>query len=360
MRTKFTSRSPVGLTSAACLGVAATAVALSVVVFPSAARADTGGPRLVYSDGGRAYRATAAHPTHRHALAKPRHSSVWGVAVSPNGRRVAEYVFVRLHCTTRGCRGFEMRLVVGDKNGQHRHQVFVNHSSGFFLTGLAWSPNSKRLYYGTLHNEQCGVPSASHLVMARIHADGTVERSRVPGGDGLTSPTVSPGGGRLAAVRTTYDDQCFARSSSLVKLRLRDGHVSAPLLTATDTQFALSRPAWSPDDARIAVVAQNPCCTGAGESSNIDVVAADGSSHGIPVVAASGNSNFWLGGAAWRSTSQLWYSRAFVSEDDHTPSQPGNLYSVRLSETGVSFEPPVKRTGTPRRSEGGPSFGLRS
>jgi dipeptidyl aminopeptidase/acylaminoacyl peptidase len=120
--------------------------------------------------------------------------------------------------------------------------------------------------------------------MARIHADGTVERSRVRGGGGLSDPTVAPGGGRLAAVRTTYDDRCFATSSSLVTVRLRDGNVSAPLLTVIDGQFALSRPAWSPDGARIAVVKQNPCCTGVGESSDIDVVASDGSSNGFRVL----------------------------------------------------------------------------
>jgi Tol biopolymer transport system component len=336
------------------LAVAITAIALSVVILPPApAQADTGGRRLVYLDHGWAYRATAADPTHRHRLVRPRHSIVEEVAVSPDGSRVAELLQID-HLGGR----LEHRLVVAGAGGRHRHKVFSTDSSFLHVTGFGWSPNSKRLYFGKSSQRECGVAPREWLTMARIHADGRVDRSRVPGGAGRTSPTVSPGGGKLAAVRTTWDDRCFATSSSLVKLRLRDGHVSAPLVTVTNTQFALASPAWSPDNALIAVVKQNPCCTGDGESSDIDVVAADGSSNGIPMVAATGNT-FLLRHPAWKRTSQLWYSRSFESEEDRTPSQPGNLYSVHLSESGDSFKPPVRRTTTPHRSEMNPSFGLR-
>jgi Tol biopolymer transport system component len=330
------------------------ALLLSVVVLPlTSARADTGGTRLVYLDRGWAYRATAANPTHRHVLAKPRHTIVEEVAVSPDGHRVAELLQI-----DHPSGALEHRLVVAGAGGKHRHKVFSTEDSFLDVIGFSWSPDGQRLYFGKERRMSCGDTPRDRLMMARIHPDGTVKRSRVPGADGLTSPTVSPGGGRLAAVRTAYDDRCFATSSSLVKLRLRDGHVSDPLLTVTDTQFALSAPAWSPDDARIAVVMQKPCCTGDGESSDIEVVAADGSNNGVPVVAVSG-ATYLLTHPAWKSMGQLWYSRSFVSEEDRTPSQPGNLYSVHLSGTGDLFEPPVKRTKTSHRSELSPSFGRR-
>lgn len=294
------------------------------------------------------YRAHPGSPSNRIRLHLTARTYMNGVAISPDGEHIVESLY-RLTNVRR-----PNQIVIADRDGRHRRIVVRRVGFSDFYTVPTWSPDSSTLYFSRYpRSSNQSLPPQLFSVNAN-KSDPAVKR--VAGGALLQDPAMSPDGTTIAAIEATYDGH-QATSSSLVTLDLATGARSSPLLTDDDPTAPLTDPTWSPDGSRIAVVRSTTLGHQDNFTTVIDVLAADGSDHGTPVVAADGGTQFFVGGPAWRSARQLWFSRNFESEgstDIERPDSPADLFSVKVTSRG--FATPIRRTHTKRLSEYSLSF----
>lgn len=360
-------------------------MAAGLAVVPTSANADTGGGTVYfvrYDETTGAFRAPADNAAKRTALAVPaagRGGSVSSVVPSPDGRWVAQvWTGIPLPHTPQTPRA--SRVIVTDRDGRHARTVWSRHVSStryryvdWGVSGVSWADGpgkSTRLYFSASRYDDDLTTgesrTISRLVTSVVSAKGVPTTTKpVPGGDGLTSPTVDPTTGKLAAVRV-QDSSCFedtpgTATSTIVLLDPKTG-AGRDLLTVTtpaaDCALPIRQLAWSPDGKQIAFQ-QRSCCVAPHHlfSGEIDVVAVNGSDGDGYRVAVPFDGRYQVSAPAWRGPHSLWFQRQIEddgAEDNGLRTVP-DLYSVTYRHG--DFGPLVRRTRTPKVYEYGPSFG---
>jgi hypothetical protein len=359
--------------------------AAGLAVVPSSASADTGGGTVFFHHAKRAYRAPAAHPEKRTALARPRGVVSPGVLTdvkpSPDGRLVAQiWDVVQFEGGVYGT-----RVVVSDRNGRHARVVWVGRdrrvrgtSTSWRLDGMNWGKRIRggvQFYFAPVRSRidrttNDGATTTSRLMTSVIPPKRRPKAAApVKGGAGLVSPTVDRNTGRLAALRLyepICDDSGCTIASTIELLNPRNGnrrdllHVSTPIEPGVYTS-PLADLAWSPDGSQIAFQ-QSTCCArpdGGLEQlrlGEIGVVAADGSDGDRYRVAVPYDGRHLVESPTWRGPHSLWFARGVRDDriDAGAISTPADLYSV--SVRGRRIGPLVQRSHT-TFAEDGPSFG---
>lgn len=347
-----------------CIALAVAAGA--VLCAPGASHADTGGTQVYFHRLRDVYTASVAHPDRHSLLPRPRvqgarHTYVEEAVPSPNGRFLAEVVQT-------GAR--DHWVFIAGPRGEHPRRAFhiqgptpaAHHYYVWRLQGLSWAGNS-RLYFSSGRYDSPFAPFSSSLRTLHVSRHGVPgSANRVPDTDGLTAPTTSPKGTRLAALRIDSPD-CAAgavsvASSTIVVLNLSTGH-QRDLLTVTSTPALCPEPitglAWSPEGSQIAFV---PEVSSHGQKlvSQIDVIRVDGSDSQTPRVAVPSDDRHLFQAPAWQSGRRLWFTRElrYRDEAERAGKEP-DLYSVGYRKG--HFSPIRRETHTFEFGETLPTFG---
>jgi Tol biopolymer transport system component len=347
----------VALSTAAALGV--------VSAGPS--QADTGGSKLVYvaktSAGASGYRATADHPNQKTLLTPPQvpHGAgapiVDDVVLSPDGSRIAE----AFHFTNGS--NTSLAIDVADNHGRKQHRVWTRAATvANLVAGMAWSDNGKHLYFAYAVADYITPTFTSRLMAARIRPGSVGAVGNLPGGQGLSWPTVDPTSSLVAGVRhgigCRYSNPTAGSSvtATIVLVHPSTGRTS-DLVSVTAPKAGCAEPltklAWSPNGRRIAF---DRYTYGSNFRGTGDVMVVDPTTpNPVPQVAISGQGKHIALAPAWHTGHSLWCQWIAVFDDQTSTYSKPDLMSAKFVRG--TFKAPVNQTGTKHIAELSPSFG---